>query len=121
MLCGSSGCTTVAENGTQADLGLEVRKARIRNVDPTSLKLSDTVRNHLDDLTRGGASARPYIDSPLTIGEIIQASDPVLDPGGLPGGLRWDVAGAFNGSEGVWELVIDTETNTVVHYLFRSK
>jgi hypothetical protein len=49
----------------------------------------------------------------------MEAGSPIPDPGGLPGGLRWDVTGTFNGRQGAWELVIDTETNTVVHFLFK--
>ena len=44
----------------------------------------------------------------------------VPDPGGVPGGLRWDVPGAVNGSKGTWELVIDTKSSTVLHFVFKS-
>lgn len=37
----------------------------------------------------------------------------------LPNGLRWDVSGSFNGrDQGVWELVIDLDTNRIVHFNF---
>lgn len=37
----------------------------------------------------------------------------------LLNGLRWDVKGSFNGrSEGIWELVVDLETNRIVHFNF---
>lgn len=36
-------------------------------------------------------------------------------------GLKWVVKGTYNGKSGVWELVINTATNTIVHFLFRSK
>jgi hypothetical protein len=50
--------------------------------------------------------------------EIMRGSDAKRDPGGVPGGLRWDTPGALNGREGTWELVIDTKTNTVIHFNF---
>lgn len=39
----------------------------------------------------------------------------------LKNGLKWVVNGTYNDSSGVWELVVDTTTNTIVHFLFRSK
>lgn len=84
--------------------------------------LSNTVANHRNDTVRRGAfsgeRARPFLDSPHTMNEIMQAADPIPDPGGVPGGLRWDVEGTFRGSEGVWELVVDANTNTVLHFNF---
>jgi hypothetical protein len=87
-------------------------------INPFDLKLSKVVENYLADLTKKGNLARPYGDSRLLIGEIMEAGTPIPDPGGLPNGLRWDVSGAFNGKQGIWELVIDTDKNTVVHFLF---
>ncbi|MGH2750228.1 MAG: hypothetical protein ACRDK3_05055 [Actinomycetota bacterium] len=52
--------------------------------------------------------------------EIMEAADPIPDPGGVPGALRWDVSGAYGGSQGTWQLVVDPNTNTVLHFLFRS-
>lgn len=39
----------------------------------------------------------------------------------LKNGLKWVVNGAYNGSSSVWKLVVDAKTNTIVHFLFRSK
>jgi len=63
---------------------------------------------------------RPYINSPHTIRNIIESADPIPDPGGVPGALRWDVPGSFRGSAGTFELVIDPKTNRILHFLFRS-
>ena len=67
----------------------------------------------MNDVIKKGPNAgqlsRPYIDSDgttLLLSEIMQS------------GLRWDVSGTFRGSTGIWELVVDTSTNTVVHYNF---
>jgi RHS repeat-associated protein len=64
-------------------------------------------------------ASRPYINSPLLIQEIIDTGLGVADPGGIPGALRFDVPGTFNGSEGIYQLVID-EANTIYHFLFTS-
>jgi hypothetical protein len=67
---------------------------------------------------------RPYLKSPLTIREIMAGGKPIPDPGiagkpGIPGGLRWDVPGAWGKTSGTWEVVYDPKTNTVVHMLFK--
>ena len=77
----------------------------------TEFRLTDTVARNLP--------TRPYLNSPLTIQEIMAGGKPIPDPGGFPGALRWDVPGAFNGTSGTWELVIDSTTNTVLHFLFK--
>ena len=66
------------------------------------------------------AGTRPYIGSPMVVDEIMAAATPRLDPGGVPSALRWDAPGAFNGTAGTYELVIDTSTNTVLHFLFKA-
>ena len=60
----------------------------------------------------------------MTIREITAGGKPIPDPGiagkaGIPGALRWDVPGVWNGTNGTWELVYDPKTNTVVHMLFK--
>lgn len=88
------------------------------------LKMSQTVQNHMNDVIKKGPNAgqlsRPYIDSDgttLLLKEIMESADPVPDAI-LQSGLRWDVSGTFRGSTGTWELVVDTSTNTVVHFNF---
>ena len=58
-------------------------------------------------------------DSRLTIQSVMDAAKPIADPGGVPGALRWDVAGTMNGSSGTWELVVDPQTKTILHFLFK--
>jgi hypothetical protein len=79
---------------------------------PGKYTLTETVENNL--------ASRPYLNSPLTIDEIQSTGLGVPDPGGLPGALRYDVPGSFNGSQGTYQLVIDPNTNTVYHFLFTS-
>jgi len=67
-----------------------------------------------------GEVARPYIDSNGTnslVDEIMNGGTPIKDSA-LKNGLRWDVPGYFRGSEGIWELVVDLDTNTIVHFNF---
>jgi hypothetical protein len=84
------------------------------------LTLSRTVANSLNEVSRAGTVARPYVRSRLVVQEIMAAAKPVADPGGIPGGLRWDVAGTYNGSQGIWQLVVDPSSSTIVHFLFAS-
>jgi hypothetical protein len=65
------------------------------------------------------AASRPYINSTQTIQQIMQAASPVKDPQ-TANGLKWVVEGSFNGSQGVFELVINPDTMTILHFLFKS-
>ena len=108
-----------------------LRKARLdvkggKDVLPNAedVKMSQTVQNHMNDVIKRGPNAgqlsRPYIDSngtTLLLKEIMESADPVPDAI-LQSGLRWDVSGTFRGSTGTWKLVVDTSTNTVVHFNF---
>ena len=90
------------------------------------LRMSQTVQNHIYDIIKKGENAgelsRPYIDSNgtvLLLQEIMDATDPLQDEF-VKTALRWDVPGEFRGAAGIWELVVDTETNTVLHFNFVS-
>lgn len=37
----------------------------------------------------------------------------------ISNGLKWIVHGSFRGTDGFWELVVDLDTNTVIHLLFK--
>ena len=85
--------------------------------------LSDTVAGHMSETVGGtgtysGQLARPYLSSPSTIDEIISTGQGVPDPQGVPGLIRYDVPGAFRGSDGTWELLHDPATNTIYHFNF---
>jgi RHS repeat-associated protein len=107
---------TPAEGATAAET--DDAMAEGLDIDVNDLKLSRTVQEHTGDITKRGTPARPYNESRLTMQEIMMGSTPRPDPGGVPGGLRWDTPGSLNGKQGTWELVIDTRTNTVLHYNF---
>lgn len=76
-----------------------------------ALQRTATVMNNI--------ASRPYINSSLTVREIMMAGTPTRDAF-LQNGLKWVVEGAFNGSPGIYELVIDANTQTIVHFLFKS-
>jgi hypothetical protein len=54
-------------------------------------------------------------------GALTPASPPKPDPGGIVGGLRWEVEGTMNGAKGVFEVVVNPATKQVVHFLFKSQ
>ncbi len=83
--------------------------AKDYGIDIDILNFTNTVLEHPN---------RPYQDSILLINEIIESKAPVPDPQGTLA-LYWEVEGSFNGSTGVYELLIEPETNTVWHFLYR--
>lgn len=92
----------------------------------SELKMTQTVQNHMNDFVKSGAAkgelSRPYLnsnESTLLLKEIMSGGNPVKDLT-LKNGLRWDVAGTFRGSQGTWELVVNVDTNTIVHWNFVS-
>lgn len=90
----------VGEGGAAAELSAE------------DLSLTETVANN--------AASRPYVNSRLLVQEIMDSGPGAADPGGIPGGLRWDAPGSFNGSNGTYELVVNPATKQIVHFLFTS-
>ncbi len=127
-----AGVTASAQSAVQmgmlyASTGFSGNEGTPKTINASDLKMSKTVQNHINDIVKKGPYkgelARPYIDSngtTLLIDEIMQAGTPVKDTV-LKNGLRWDVQGTFRGSTGTWELVVDTSTNTIVHFNFVAK
>ncbi len=93
--------------GEEGDIGTNA--ASRYGIDIDNLNFSDTVQNH---------TGRPYQDYKSLINEIIESKPPIADPQGTSA-LYWEVDGSFNGSNGIYELLIDPESNTVWHFLFR--
>ena len=109
-----------------------------KNIRVEDLKLSETVKNHLNDtvsknkvqiigkdgeyitIQEAGDLTRPYINSNQTIQSIIDGGTPVKDTI-LNNGLKWNVPGTFRGITGTWELVVDMDSNTIVHFLFNGR
>ena len=91
--------------------GSKTNVASNYDIDMDNLNFSNTVQNH---------TGRPYQDSKLLINEIIESKAPVPDPRGT-NALSWTGEGSFNGSAGYYELIIDPSSNTVWHFVFKSK
>ena len=76
---------------------------------------------HLYEVVKKGEHAgelsRPYMQSPLTIREIISTGKGIPDAT-AKGALNFRVPGAFRGSNGTWELVIDINKNKIYHFNF---
>ncbi|MGW0421970.1 RHS repeat-associated core domain-containing protein [Streptomyces sp. NPDC003015] len=87
-------------------------------INADDLKMTRTVANHFSDVTKDSRVARPYMGSTQVVREIMEGSAPKLDPRGTSGAVRWDTPGAMNGKSGTWELVVDTNTNTILHFNF---
>ena len=64
-----------------------------------------------------GQLARPYMKSPLIIQEIMSTGKGIPDAT-FQGGMNWKVSGTFRGSQGIWELGINPETNVIYHFNF---
>ncbi len=105
--------------GGLAGSGKSAAAGAASGIDVEALTLTRTVANHLDDVSKLGVPARPYLNSRLVMREIMEAGKAVPDPGGVPGALRWDVPGAVSGTKGTWELVIDPKSSTVLHFVFK--
>ncbi|MFE9882716.1 RHS repeat-associated core domain-containing protein [Streptomyces sp. NPDC005784] len=113
----SSGTAQGAEAAANAARGSDAA-ALTSKINADDLKMTRTVANHFGDVTKGGRVARPYMGSTQVVREIMEGSAPKLDPRGAAGAVRWDTPGAMNGKSGTWELVVDTNTNTILHLNF---
>jgi hypothetical protein len=73
--------------------------------------ITKTVANNL--------ATRPYINSPSTITNIMKLGKGVRDAY-FKGGINYKVPGSFNGSNGIFELGINPETNVIYHFVFKT-
>lgn len=88
-------------------------------LDASTLTMTMTVEDHLKEYGKNGNRSRPYGESILTLQEIIDSATARPDPQGVQGVCRWDVPGSWNGKAGTWELVVNIETGTIYHFLFK--
>jgi len=110
-----------ADAGSVASEALAASPAELsRGINVSDLNMTETVQNEAAAFAKDGTLTRPYINSPLTIQNIIDSAAPTADPGGVSSAVRWDAPGTFNGSSGTYELVIDSKTNTILHFVFTS-
>ncbi|MFJ5609213.1 polymorphic toxin-type HINT domain-containing protein [Streptomyces sp. NPDC093221] len=99
-------------------------------IDVENISMTKTVENHTWDIagTRDvdapnfGKAARPYMNgnNGMLLRGIMGGSAPRMDSRGAPGVVEWRTPGAMNGSNGIWELNIDANSNRIVHFLFKS-
>ena len=89
------------------------RNKLIKAAEKGKLKFSNTVKSYYT------SGQRPYSNSNQLVEEIMKAKSPVADPQSSTG-LKWLVEGNFNGTNGYWELIVDTVTQTVWHLVFKS-
>ncbi|WP_187414889.1 polymorphic toxin-type HINT domain-containing protein [Nonomuraea sp. PA05] len=87
-------------------------EALAKTIDTSNLKYTDTVAGH--------SASRGYTKNRTLIEHIIETGRAMPDPQGVPGAVAWKVEGTYNGKQGIFELVIDARTNTVMHFLFKS-
>lgn len=83
---------------------------------------TETAAKHFDKVVKkngwyNGKAARSYMDSPLTIREIMSTGKGIPDAT-FKGGMNWRVPGTFRGAQGTWELGVNPETNVVYHFFF---
>lgn len=80
-----------------------------------------TAAKHFSDIVKKGIykgeMARPYMNSPLTIQEIMQAGKGIPDAT-FKGGVNRKVPGVFRGTQGIWELGINPKTKVIYHFNF---
>ncbi len=115
----SLGVTGLVKNG--------LRKAGVGLVDDAAkssakgFTYTKTAAKHFDDIVTKGANkgqlARPYMNSPLTIKEIMATGKGIPDAT-AKGALNFRVPGTFRGSQGTWELVVDPNKNLIYHFNF---
>ncbi|MGD9901533.1 MAG: hypothetical protein AB7S44_03240 [Spirochaetales bacterium] len=89
----------------------------INDAGQAALKYSQTIINngYVDAASR---YYRAYVDNySLITQEIMKAKDPIIES---TGNFKWVVEGAIDATRGVWELVIDPVTKTILHFLFNS-
>ena len=82
---------------------------------------TQTVTNHFLDIVKKGPYkgelSRPFLNSPLTIQEIMKTGKGIPDAT-FKGGFNWKVPGTFRESQGVWELGINPKTKVIYHFNF---
>jgi RHS repeat-associated protein len=106
---------TAGSGLTSLEIGSVASEGAASQLVAADLTYTQTVANNF---AQAGGRARPY-DLKLVVQEIMKGT-PKPDPGGIAGGLRWDVPGTMNGSKGVYELVVNPTTKQIVHFLFKS-
>ena len=117
--------TTLLYSATLAGEASALAEAKSAISSP-EYSFTQTAADHLKKVvTRGlnkGQPRRPFMNSPLTIQEIMATGPGVPDAPAFgspyPGGFNWRVSGSFRGSNGTWELGINPQTRVIYHFNF---
>jgi len=112
LAAGIASAGFLAEVGVGALANSLAARVLALNINPAALGITGTVAANI--------ASRPFVQSTLLRIEIMAADNPRLDPEGVLGAVRWDVPGAFNGTQGTWQLVVNAFTNTILHFNFTS-
>nr|WP_294860052.1 RHS repeat-associated core domain-containing protein [uncultured Fluviicola sp.] len=100
--------------GASAEAGIiaeEGATGGIEAIEMGQYNITKTVANNLP--------TRPYINSPSTITNIMKSGNGTPDAF-FKGGMNWKVPGAFNGSNGIFELGMNPQSRTIYHFLFKT-
>jgi len=100
--------TGIKQSGKHLAKGI-VKKS-LKAIEAGNYTFTKTATKHL--------SSRPYMNSPSTITNIMKSGKGTPDAY-FKGGINYKTKGSFNGSQGIWELGINPETNTIYHFLFK--
>jgi hypothetical protein len=90
--------------------GSKINKSGIKAIEAGDYTITGTVANDLAN--------RPYINSPLTITNIMKAGKGVPDAY-FAGGVNFKILGTFRGLEGSYELGINPNTRVIYHFLYK--
>lgn len=95
----------------------------IAKVSSKGFTYTKSAGNHFGDIVKKGVNkgqmSRPYMNSNLTIKEIMSSGKGIPDAT-FKGGMNWKAPGNFRGSEGIWQLGVNPETNVIYHFNFIS-
>ncbi|MEV6068409.1 hypothetical protein AB0L82_17795 [Nocardia sp. NPDC052001] len=105
------GGDSVARGSTANNLGLNARE----------LSWSYAAAKHIREYGKDLYAARPFLRSSEFTQWILDSTKAVPDPQGTPNAMLWKVFGSLGKSAGHYELIIDTETGKILHYMFEGE
>jgi len=124
-LTGGAATAYLVTGSTTASSGMVVAGAMSAAATKALAKTADSLIQNAESLKRSAKvmthlAERAYINSTITVQNIMSSADPVKDKI-VANGLKWVVPGVYNRSSGVFELVVDVDTHMIIHFLFTSK
>ena len=99
----------------------KVAERAVAKIGVSEYTYTKTAAKHFSDIVKKGTYkgelSRPYMNSPLTIQEIMRAGKGIPDAT-FKGGVNWKVPGVFRDAQGIWELGINPKTKVIYHFNF---